>query len=336
MSEFVTCHDCDQKVKVKPGKSSAPCPACGAAVSFASASAGKSSRRGKDDEDDGKAGKPKPKRKYRKEWDEDDDGDDDRRKAPPKQGGSLLWLWILLGVLALVVASCAGVFFFMWNVGKNVRDQAEQRRDEFQRQVEEDQRRVRAGGQPGMQNFGNTNRPGKGPAAVQPHASDYDKKRPAGGDPAMSGPGPIYLDDLTPFAVTEGPYKLGRHGALGSPEHNWVVVSGTFYDHSISMVPPDNGTARASFAVDGQARTLSGKVAMGDIWNNGDSWGEVTYTLYKDGKQVWQSKPRKSRKTPPEAFNVDITGGRVIMLETKTSGSSHDGHAVWLDPTLTK
>jgi hypothetical protein len=90
-----------------------------------------------------------------------------------------------------------------------------------------------------------------------------------------------------------------------------------------------------SFALSGQARRLKGQVAINDYWHDGDAVDYVTFAVYKDGKEVWRSKPLKSKKRP-EAFDVDVSGARVITIETNAPNSAHDAHCVWLDPVLEK
>lgn len=319
MSEYVTCPDCDEKVKVKAGKSSAKCPACGVSVPVdrpARGGGSTSTARRKDDDD--REEKKKPKRKYRKEWDDDDD--DDAPAKPPPQRGSLAWLWITLGIVAFIAACCGGGVWGFYTFIRKARDEVVQRNEEWQKQVQ----------------AGPGNPQGRAKAPAQPDASAYKKRKPFDTDPVLAaGGGPYYLDDLEPFDVQQGAWKFGRHGAMGADDGRWVVVNGVNYDHAIAMHPPEGaGAARASFAVGGQVRRLKGKVALNDDWHDGDAWGTPSFTVYKDGKQVW-STTLKRRKTTID-FDIDVSGARVIILETKAEGSAHDAHCVWLDPVLEK
>jgi predicted RNA-binding Zn-ribbon protein involved in translation (DUF1610 family) len=316
MSEFATCPDCDEKVKVRTGKSSVKCPACGAGISVDKPSrGGGTARRTKDDDEE-----KKPKRKYRKEWDDDDDDEDDAPRKPPPRKGSLTWLWILLSVLAVVLASCGGaIWWFVTSVKKA--------RDDFVQRVEEEQKQFNAG--PG-------NPQGRPKAPVQKDATAYPKRKPFEVDPALSGGGPYYLSDLEPYDVSQGAWKYGRNGAMGADDGRWVVVNKVYYDHAVAMHPPEGAgtTARASFTVGGQVRRLKGKVALNDDWHDHDAWGTPTFTIYKDGKQIW-SQSLKQRKVTFD-FDLDVSGARAITLETKAEGSAHDAHCVWLDPVLEK
>jgi uncharacterized Zn finger protein (UPF0148 family) len=317
MSEIVHCPDCDEKVTLKPGKAKVTCPACGGRFAVEGPDA-RGDRRS-DDRDDPPP-KKKPKRKYREEWDDDDDEDD---KPPPKPKGSLAWLWILLGVLGVLVAGCGGLVWWVVTLVGQAKQNFQQRMDEDQKRFEQ-----QFNAQPG-------NPQGRPKPPAQPDSSVYDKKKPFDVDPQLAAkPSPVFLDDLQPFDVKQGQWPLGRHGALGFDDR-WVCVNGTYYDHGIGQIPPNNGAARVSFAVGGLARRLKGQVALNDYWHDGDSWEPVTFAVYKDGKEVWRSQPTKKKKTPQE-FDLNVTGARVIMLETNAPGSSHDAHCVWLDPVLEK
>ena len=317
----VTCPDCDERVTLRPGRSSVKCPACGGTIK-ADAPAAKSGRPKGDDDDDRKekAEKKRPKRKYREEWDDDDDDDDDdRRKPPPKPKSSLAWLWITLTIVLVVLAGCGGAGYWLFTAVRKVRDDAVQRNEEFRQKM--------------MAEPGNPQ--GRPKPPLQQNAAVYPKRKPFDVDPQLvAKPSPVYLDDLSPFDVKQGDWTIGRHGALGYDDR-WVCVSGQYYDHGIGMIPPNNGVARMSFATGGSARRLKGQVALNDYWHDNDAWNEVTFAIYKDGKEVWRSQPMKSKKRP-EAFDVDVTGARVVMIETNAPNSAHDAHCVWLDPVLEK
>ncbi len=323
----VTCPDCDEKVTLKPGRSSVKCPACGSSITADQPAARGGRRKDDDDEDDDrkeKAEKKKPKRKYREEWDDDDD--EDERKPPPKPKGSLTWLWILLGVLAFVVAVCGGAGWWLFTTIRKARDEVVQRAEVMQAEQRERMNQMQA-------EQGNPQ--GRPKPPPPPNAAAYPKKKPADVDPQLlAKPSPVSLSDLQPFDVKQGSWPVGLNGVLGYDDR-WVCVNGTYYDHGIGMLPPDRGVARMSFATGGAARRLMGQVALNDFWHDGDARDLVTFAIYKDGKEVWRSQPMKSKKRP-EAFNVDVTGARVVMIETNAPNSAHDAHCVWLDPVLEK
>lgn len=328
MSDTVTCPDCEEKIPLRSGRDSVKCPSCGARFAVEGATASKSGRRKAADDEDDQPKKKKPKRKYREEWDDDEDDEPVRR---PAKRGSLLWLWLLLGALAFVGAGCFGGVWWLFSLGKQGVAEADRRRAEEEveaaRRQEEFMRQFNA--QPG-------NPQGRQPPPPQPNAAVYPKQKPFDADPKLVGAaGQVYLDDLDPFDVRQGDWTIGRHGALGF-DNRWVCVKGTYYDHGIGMIPPNFGAARMSFAVGGQARRLKGKVALNDYWHDHDAADFVTFAIYKDGKEVWRSPPRKSKKIAPHEFDVDITGARVITIETNAPKSSHDAHCVWLDPQLIK
>lgn len=317
MSTTLNCPDCDEKVTLKPGRSSTKCPACGSNIS-ADRPTAKANRRKDDDDDDReeRAERKRPKRKYREEWDDDDD--EDERKPPPKPKGSLAWLWITLTIVLVLVTGCAGLGWWLFTSVRKFRDDVVQKNEEFRQKM--------------MVEPGNPQ--GRPKPPLQQNAGVYKKTKPFDIDPQMNKVGPVYLDDLEPFDVKQGEWPLGRHGVLGFDDR-WVCVNGQYFDHGIGLIPPNNGVARVSFAVGGQARRIKGQVALNDYWHDNDSWDAVTFAIYKDGKEVWRSKAMKSKKRP-ESFDVDVAGARVIMIETYAPKSSHDAHCVWLDPVLEK
>jgi hypothetical protein len=311
MSETVNCPDCDEKVTLKPGKAQVTCPACGGRFAVE----GPSARTDRTE----KPAKKKPKRKYREDWDDDDDKDDKPPK-PVKQGGSLAWLWITLGIVAVIAACCGGVGWGGYVLVQKAREEAQARLDRFEQQMN---------AQPGN--------PAGRPKPPKPaDASFYPRKKLFEVDPALAAkPSPVYLDDLQPFDVRQGEWPLGRNGALGYDDR-WVCVNGQYADHGMGMIPPNNGAARASFAVGGLARRVKGKVALCGFWHDGEAHAPVTFAVYKDGKEVWRSRPVKQRKVQPQEFDIDITGARVITLETNAPDSAHDAHCVWIDPVIEK
>lgn len=325
MSETITCPDCDEKIPLRSGRDSVKCPACGSRFAVEGATAKGGRRKAADEDDEPK--KKKHKRKYREEW--DDDEDDEPVRKPAKRG-SLAWLWILLGVLAFVAAGCFGGVWWLMSLGKQGLAEAEKRRAEDEKEAarRDEEFRKQFFGQPG-------NPQGRQPPPVQPNAAVYPKLKPFDADPKLVGAvGTVYLDDLDPFDVRQGDWPVGRHGALGY-DNRWVCVNGTYYDHGIGLIPPNFGAARMSFAVGGQARRLKGQVAINDFWHNNDAVDFITFAIYKDGKEVWRSKPMKKKKMP-QSFDVDVTGARVVTIETNAPNSAHDAHAVWLDPQVIK
>lgn len=314
----VVCPECEERVTLRTGHSSAKCPACGNMLK-SDAATGRRGQREDADEGD-KPKKKRSSRKYREEWDEDDDA---RPRRPVKKSGGLGWLWILLGVLALVLAVCGGAGYWIFTAVRKTRD--EFAKDVERRQAEFDQR---MNVQPG-------NPQGRPKPPPPQDSAFYPKKKPFEIDPQFAAkPNPVFVSDLSAFDVKQGSWPVGFSGVLGYDDR-WVCVNGTYYDHGIGMIPPNNGLARASFAVGGQARRLTGQVALNDFWHDGDSWDTVTFVIRKDGKEVWRSKPMKKKKMP-EAFDVDVTGARVVTLETDAPNSAHDAHCVWLDPVLLK
>jgi hypothetical protein len=211
----VVCPECEERVTLRTGRSSAKCPACGNMLK-SDAATGRRGQREDADEGD-KPKKKRSSRKYREEWDEDDDA---RPRQPVKKSGGLGGLWILLGVLALVLAVCGGAGYWIFTAVRKTRD--EFAKDVERRQAEFDQR---MNVQPG-------NPQGRPKPPPPQDSAFYPKKKPFEIDPQFAAkPSPVFVSDLSAFDVKQGSWPVGFSGVLGYDDR-WVCVNGTYYGFS--------------------------------------------------------------------------------------------------------
>jgi hypothetical protein len=153
-------------------------------------------------------------------------------------------------------------------------------------------------------------------------------------DPAVKRGEAEYLTRaISPFEVQQGPWALGI-GQLGDPANGKILLRGEHSTHGLSMHPPDGRPCRASFNLDGRYRGFRGSVALNDF--KSESGSPVRFTILCDGNRVWASGP-VTRGSGPESFAVNLSGVRVLTLETELAGGRHiHAHAVWIEPVLEK
>jgi hypothetical protein len=152
--------------------------------------------------------------------------------------------------------------------------------------------------------------------------------------PVAKAENAVYLASLTPFGYEKGPWKLGI-GTTGDSADTPIKVKERPSRYGLGMHPPDHGSAcRVSFAPNGYATRFKGWVALNDY--SSDTFSPVRFVVYGDGRPLWES-PDVTRKVDPVGFNIDVTGVKVLTLETKVTRGFHIGaHAVWFDPWLEK
>lgn len=152
-------------------------------------------------------------------------------------------------------------------------------------------------------------------------------------DPSAKAAGKtLYLSVLTPFAYKAGPWKLGIGGRGDNPKSP-ILVQKKEYKYGISMHPPqtEQGSCLVSFVPSGEFKKFKGWAAIND---GQDPWGQVLFSVWGDGKKLWESQPLTKANTAV-GFDIDVTGVKVLTLDTRMKeGHHHTANAVWLDPWL--
>ncbi len=133
-------------------------------------------------------------------------------------------------------------------------------------------------------------------------------------------------------SVSVGVGRLGKHG------QNWfgfdhIKVRGAEQKHALVMHPPANGSATASYNLDGKYRSFSAIAAIMDDAKQLQS--AVTFRVYGDGKQLWSSRPLHAASQFQE-FSVRVSSVQSLKLEIICAGKNEGAHAVWVTPMVTK
>jgi hypothetical protein len=174
--------------------------------------------------------------------------------------------------------------------------------------------------------------PKKEPPKVEgPPLTPENLNMPFDSDPeAQTDKDKIFLTALAPFSYQTGPWRLGI-GGKGQNGKEPIEYDKKKYANGISLHPPQTGACRVSFAPGGRYKRFKGWAGIGD----GDNpWGTVVFAVWGDSKKLWESG-EFTKATTSVAFDIDITGVKVLVLETRMkSGHHHAAHAIWLDPWL--
>jgi hypothetical protein len=154
-------------------------------------------------------------------------------------------------------------------------------------------------------------------------------------DPQLTGDwSKVYLTDMTPFDVKNGPWELGR-GNVGNPTHDAIVLRGTRSPHGLGMHPPWGGQAAAKYVLGGRASTFRASAGLQDRPANEPAPSPITFLVFGDGRLLWQSHVVSARGASEDCA-VDVRGVKVLELRTDAKGSSFGSHAVWFEPHLLK
>lgn len=146
-------------------------------------------------------------------------------------------------------------------------------------------------------------------------------------DPKLTEAGnKVYLTEMTPFAVRNGPWQLGK-GTCGDPNNTPVKVGGLVHDKGLGMHPD----MRARYVLAKKARRFRTGAALND--HTDAAQRPAVFVVLGDGKVLWQSRPIQDRA---EADQCDVDVSNVRVLELRTTGNGFAVHAVWVDPVLLK
>lgn len=127
--------------------------------------------------------------------------------------------------------------------------------------------------------------------------------------------------DLTKWTQGWGRAAIGK-----SLDQSPLKVAGKTYEQGLASHAPGGGR----FLVEGRAEKIEGEVAMADTGH-----GTVSFSIWGDGRQLWQSKVI-TKGQAPEPFSVPLKGIKVVSLVMSDAqdGSAGD-HSVWLNVRFT-
>ncbi len=212
--------------------------------------------------------------------------------------------------------------------------------------------------------LGRTGRPGappNRPVDPAPAASPGEEaKRPAGppggGDPVSSKPQPttkpppafkpkggdpedtrVYLSDLAEFDVQPSPrgWKFGKNGHLGSPFGDQRITADGWVSEKGLCTHPTTTYGGAKYRI-APAETFQTWVGIDD---SAIRSSDLVFKVYGDDKLLWESRPVSKNKSLQEC-RISVRGVKVLDLRVYppegTIIAPHGGHAVWLDPYVTR
>jgi hypothetical protein len=177
------------------------------------------------------------------------------------------------------------------------------------------------------------------PSGWEPHPA---KPLPAELKPMENDPEDVrvYLSDLEEFAVRPTPmlWHFGKHGHMGSPFQDMrVSFNGWVSEKGLSTHPTDK-YAGAKYRID-PAEVFETWVGISDSSGEEGSRAPIIFKVLGDGKELWTSEPVSKIGRFPEC-RVSVRGVKVLELRACPPEGSvavpHGGHAVWLDPYVTR
>ena len=142
-----------------------------------------------------------------------------------------------------------------------------------------------------------------------------------------------YLDELTPAETVNWPFR----GPLPPGLTGRLRVHGQPVPHAVFMHahPPFEPAPSISYALGGKYARFSGAVGYAD--SAPPEAPPLAFAVYADDRPdpVWQSREPLPRNQT-EAFDIPVTGVKVLRIETRSWGDPRGGHGAWVDPVLTK
>jgi S1-C subfamily serine protease len=142
----------------------------------------------------------------------------------------------------------------------------------------------------------------------------------------------VYLAELQEFGVQAGgPWAFGKTGTVG--DGHAIEVNGVRSPHGLSMHPPwAPRYASVRYRLGKQAALFKATAAINDTtkW----TWSPATFTVWGDGKLLWQSKPLAHTMARVDDCRVDVSEVDVLELRVTALNGSDGDHAVWVEPRL--
>jgi serine/threonine protein kinase len=159
-----------------------------------------------------------------------------------------------------------------------------------------------------------------------------------------SGDGAIFLSDLQEFDPVNWPFFGKLPAAPPDESSDWpapkggrrVRIQDKASPHGIFMhLPrqPADKKVRISYRLDRLYRTFNTEVSLND---GPADCTPLTFTVYGDGKVLWQSKPVTSQAHTQRCAGLAVDGIDQLTLELGGTGEERGTQGVWVEPYLTK
>lgn len=142
---------------------------------------------------------------------------------------------------------------------------------------------------------------------------------------------PVPITKLTPITSITGYGKrqvnMPVNASFGVDKWGFLSVQYAYYKYGIGTHAP----SREVFDINKQFRKLSTDIGVD---TNGGPQGSVIFSIYGDGKQLYQSEIIK-RYEFPRHVEIDVTGIKILELSISDGGNGNfDDHANWLNTFL--
>jgi hypothetical protein len=140
----------------------------------------------------------------------------------------------------------------------------------------------------------------------------------------------VFLSDLDEFDVKSGIWPFTKNGRLGDPDDTLILINGYKSPKGLSMHPPEQDYAAASFRLGKQASLFRAEVALND---SSTPLSAAVFEVWADGKRLWKSKAI-NQLIYSQRCRVDVSKVDVLELRASSTGSPLGVHAVWYEPRL--
>ena len=150
---------------------------------------------------------------------------------------------------------------------------------------------------------------------------------PLTGDPQLAAE----VFDLEEFGVVSGPWPFSKAGNVGDGRP--IRVGGVRSPKGLGMHPPvAPGFASVRYRLGKQAALFRAVVAINDTttW----CWSPAVFTVYEDGRPLWESAAIAHNHAHSQACSVDVSGVDELELRVRCINGNQGVHAVWVEPRL--
>ena len=172
-------------------------------------------------------------------------------------------------------------------------------------------------------------------------AGRHAEPPPAAPPTAAAAAPPLFVSDLEEIDVVNWPFPGALPQRPGDPPNDpraaggrQVQIQGKHSPHGVFMHLPrgGEGVCSVSYRIDKQHRRFEADVSLND---GPPECIPLSFTVFGDGKLLWQSKPVTSQ-ADRQTCSVSVEGVSVLKLQMTGIGDERGTHGVWIEPQLTK
>lgn len=173
-------------------------------------------------------------------------------------------------------------------------------------------------------------------AANQPDSSRQPKPPStvaglAPGSPLFTKGPRLYLAEMQEFDVVSGPWPFNKNGTIGDGRP--IRVNRVLSRKGLNMHPPPAPAyAAVHYLLGKQAKLFRAVAAINETSDRCAS--PATFTVFGDGRTLWQSGPIDPTRTRSQECRVDVSGVNLLELRVECANGNSGVHAVWIQPRL--